>query len=122
MISNVLSSIPHRWRLVLLSLVVIIICGQLWLYVEHQHTVLLDHPIHTRDNADERTASLMNHTPSLTRPIEGYDEFQSQLPRIQHNFEDHTPLDDRFTKLQANRRNAIKEAFLHAWTGYRRSS
>jgi mannosyl-oligosaccharide alpha-1,2-mannosidase len=57
-----------------------------------------------------------NDEMQLTNPIHGFDHFKSRLPKIQTDF-DPESMSDR--KEREERREAVKEAFLHGWKGYK---
>ncbi|CAO0795013.1 unnamed protein product [Mucor circinelloides] len=108
---TLISKIPPRWR----AASVIFICFLVILSTYHyKHS---NDGTSTRRQKSTQPEDKYSATSFKPKQDSGNEiHFQSQLPKIQTTFDVET---EEERQIQESRRNAVKESFIHAWSGYK---
>ncbi|KAI8378293.1 glycoside hydrolase [Choanephora cucurbitarum] len=113
-----LSYLPHRWRtVVFLSFFTLLIYAFLYLKQNTDQVDFLDNQTSDEVDLSFLYEKRLQEPVLITKPIHGIENFESSLPRIQAHFEPET-IDQ--TRKRMLRQEAVKQSFMHGWSGYKK--
>ncbi|RCH97230.1 hypothetical protein CU098_000627, partial [Rhizopus stolonifer] len=127
MVLSYTTRIPKKWRVILLVLSVVLVLGQIWVITNpsslstatvslKEVDTIIDHQ-RPLTNSFEQEPMKKIQPPKKQSILLGFGGYLSKLPKLQHDFKKE-PL--AFTKLRERRRKAIKQSFVHGWSGYKK--